>query len=377
MSEENCAMMGCMRYWVSSSSASTPPAVCSCSNRLTPSPSCAAFWLMTVGGSCMGSPAITTHMAPFISGIRVAGSVAWVASSMTTTEKVRPSRERSPTPTQVPTTTSALLRMSARAASSYSRASLSSPEASARICIASPVILRDSSSAAWSRRRSAASRRSMLCRPHGCCSSCPSTVAARSSSLTLTGIPILTTLMPISSSPSRMLSAAMFESEHARTCPLSPLRRHTSIKRRRVRVLPVPGGPCQRVSRRDSAVAMAWCWESLRSSPTIASSLKARSRHWSLAHGETARRAEKLSQSTIFRTASTGGSLVGMGAVNFSTASTPRWNTVLLTPRSSLQEVIMASTLSAVVSFMASLTKFHPLTITVPSRGRSGMAPLG
>lgn len=65
----------------------------------------AAEALLTVGGSCLGSPAMTTHCAPRVSGMSVAGSVACVASSTTTMRKARPASARSEDPVQVAHTT--------------------------------------------------------------------------------------------------------------------------------------------------------------------------------------------------------------------------------------------------------------------------------
>ena len=48
-------------------------------------PSCWALLDITVGGSCMSSPAITTLSAPRVSAINVDGCVACVASSTNTT----------------------------------------------------------------------------------------------------------------------------------------------------------------------------------------------------------------------------------------------------------------------------------------------------
>lgn len=51
------------------------------------SPHLSASRLVMVGGSCAGSPAMTAQVAPCVSGTSVAGSVACVASSITTTLK--------------------------------------------------------------------------------------------------------------------------------------------------------------------------------------------------------------------------------------------------------------------------------------------------
>ncbi len=54
-----------------------------------------------VGGSCAGSPARMTDSAPCSSGTSVAGSVTWLASSITTSLKRRSCRMRSPAPVHV------------------------------------------------------------------------------------------------------------------------------------------------------------------------------------------------------------------------------------------------------------------------------------
>ena len=82
------------------------PDLCKRSKTVTCKPAFSAPREMTVGGNCCGSPAMTTDSAPLTNGIRVEGSVAWVASSMTTSLKIcLCSRFSSPAPAHVAATT--------------------------------------------------------------------------------------------------------------------------------------------------------------------------------------------------------------------------------------------------------------------------------
>mmetsp|Transcript_42634 Transcript_42634/g.99984 ORF Transcript_42634/g.99984 Transcript_42634/m.99984 type:complete len:261 (-) Transcript_42634:1243-2025(-) len=93
-----------------------------------------------------------------------------------------------------------------------------------------------------------------------------STQNFKSSGLTASGLPSLTTLSPAAAHPSTRLSTAMLESEVAST----GRPRHIRLQRLRIRmataVFPVPGGPWIRVSRLAAAPHTAMRCESLTSS---------------------------------------------------------------------------------------------------------------
>jgi len=90
----------------------------------------------------------------------------------------------------------------------------------------------------------------------------------------VSGLPILTALIPQLTSPSSKLSTAMFESEPAKTFSLTVamLRcwpTHCPITWMLTAVLPVPGGPWISVRRWEVAAARAAAWESFSCLPLI------------------------------------------------------------------------------------------------------------
>mmetsp|Transcript_66469 Transcript_66469/g.197829 ORF Transcript_66469/g.197829 Transcript_66469/m.197829 type:complete len:282 (+) Transcript_66469:272-1117(+) len=100
-----------------------------------------------------------------------------------------------------------------------------------------------------------------------------SSVMSSRCEVTFSGRPTRTTLRPMASTPSAMLSTAMLLSEVAR----SGFTRNSFAQMPRscteTVVLPVPGGPCTRVSRRPKAAETAAHCEGLRSPPKPCRSL--------------------------------------------------------------------------------------------------------
>eukprot|EP00878_Enallax_costatus_P024244 GHUV01025858.1.p2 GENE.GHUV01025858.1~~GHUV01025858.1.p2 ORF type:complete len:101 (+),score=9.63 GHUV01025858.1:976-1278(+) len=89
----------------------------------------------------------------------------------------------------------------------------------------------------------------------------PDKDAACALARTFAGWPSLTTFSPFPTKPSTKLSTAALVSAHASNGPMSlhllsccrAVLTRTSTRAKSVRVLPVPGGPCQRVRLRVTA----------------------------------------------------------------------------------------------------------------------------
>mmetsp|Transcript_10731 Transcript_10731/g.21372 ORF Transcript_10731/g.21372 Transcript_10731/m.21372 type:complete len:261 (-) Transcript_10731:1320-2102(-) len=217
--------------------------------RGTPSPSSSAFVERTVGGSWQWSPTRTSCLQPLVRGTRVAGSVAWVASSTRTLSKIMPSRISPPDPIQVQQTIWAFLMVFIF---------------SLKIC--APVAV-DWIPENWppSSMPSMPAVLALLAPAPPCPDPGLSTQYLSSSGLMASGLPSLTTLRPALAQPSTRLSTAMFESLVASTGELLVFAQWLMILMATA-VFPVPGGPWTRVSLFVTAWWTASLWEELRPS---------------------------------------------------------------------------------------------------------------
>mmetsp|Transcript_30270 Transcript_30270/g.77146 ORF Transcript_30270/g.77146 Transcript_30270/m.77146 type:complete len:328 (-) Transcript_30270:352-1335(-) len=216
----SCAMPGCMRYCVSSSSVGSPSAISRVKSGCEP-----GSFALTVGPSWHWSPSRTTCCAPRQRATSVEASVACVASSTSTAPKVCPLSDSEPTPMQVAHTTCAPLISRRRASAASCLLENSFSRASGQYC--------------------------------------------SSSGRTESGRPRRTTRTPASARPASRLSTAMFESDVASTWP--PPRQCTHVVRiaSATAVLPVPGGPCTSVSACETAASAAASCESLSRRPSL------------------------------------------------------------------------------------------------------------
>mmetsp|Transcript_21319 Transcript_21319/g.66818 ORF Transcript_21319/g.66818 Transcript_21319/m.66818 type:complete len:348 (-) Transcript_21319:179-1222(-) len=173
---------------------------------------------VTVGGSCWLSPTRTSCCAPKSSGTRLVGSVACVASSITTREKVRQPSDSEPAPMRVVQMTSADARMSSFIRSSHCR-TVAQPERSVPLAAESSAPLRKGRSFC---SRASRARSSPLAPRSACASSLAVSVASRSRFETRAGCPSRTPRTPSLSKPSSSWSTAAFESAHASSGPPPP-----------------------------------------------------------------------------------------------------------------------------------------------------------
>lgn len=253
--EAQAAMRACMRYCVCSMTESTEalgagpagggpgrtPRGCRRSSRLTARPPFRASSDLTSGASCAASPTSISRW-PRRAGIHAAGSVACAASSTTTRSKsAHCPTICSPAPAHVASTTcvsrricssafrtvrriALLQRLSARSARRNASWSCGIVRISAFSCIRSDP----KSSSFWPVSCSTWASREYLC----------ATVSI------LAGLPMRTTRSFAAANFSTMLSTAVLLIAAARTrFPLATVFATTSVM---TRVLPVPGGPCDR-----------------------------------------------------------------------------------------------------------------------------------
>mmetsp|Transcript_14058 Transcript_14058/g.35704 ORF Transcript_14058/g.35704 Transcript_14058/m.35704 type:complete len:202 (-) Transcript_14058:1481-2086(-) len=194
-----------MRYCTCSRSGRWP-SVMSRSKRERLRPALAAFLLITTGPSWQWSPTSTSCLTPSTSGMRLSGSVAWVASSMRHWRK-RIEREvsrGSAAPTHVAQMTSAWLSSSFSAAMRsrlkiFSSSAESSPVSSRRRCsLCSAEFSAAASSFTW-----------------WCSVSCSHEEGTASRVLAHS----LTTLRPVAFIFSHKWSTAMLDGAHTSVCP--------------------------------------------------------------------------------------------------------------------------------------------------------------